>query len=288
MIGFIAAISAVLSWTFACSVWRRESKNLLPRQINIYKNVLASIFFLPVALTINWVSDLTSIFVLMISGIVGISIGDTLYINSLKIIGTRKTLSFEALTPIIATTLGTLSINEIYPQKGWIGSLIVSFSLLMIVRQNTFQKEEASETNILGILCALGSVFCAVFAALLSRIILISSTLTPLQTTEIRLLSASIFLFFIFKKDFIELLNNRSITKNKNSNLILSTLLGTNFGILFQQIVFKFLPIGIGWTLLSLSPIFALFISKREGDEINKFTIFYSFLSFVGVAIALI
>ena len=288
MIGFIAAISAVLSWTFACSVWRRESKNLLPRQINIYKNVLASIFFLPVALTINWVSDLTSIFVLMISGIVGISIGDNLYINSLKIIGTRKTLSFEALTPIIATILGTLSINEIYPQRVWIGSLIVSLSLLMIVRQNTFQKEEASETNILGILCALGSVFCAVFAALLSRIILISSTLTPLQTTEIRLLSASIFLFFIFKKDFIELLNNRSITKNKNSNLILSTLLGTNFGILFQQIVFKFLPIGIGWTLLSLSPIFALFISKREGDEINKLTIFYSFLSFFGVAIALI
>tara|TARA_Y100001978_G_C23666675_1_gene421566 strand:+ start:726 stop:1592 length:867 start_codon:yes stop_codon:yes gene_type:complete len=288
MIGFIAAISAVLSWTFACSVWRRESKNLLPRQINIYKNVLASIFFLPVALTINWFSDLTSIFVLMISGIVGISIGDTLYINSLKIIGTRKTLSFEALTPIIATTLGTLSINEIYPQRVWIGSLIVSFSLLMIVRQNTFQKEEASETNILGILCALGSVFCAVFAALLSRIILISSTLTPLQTTEIRLLSASMFLFFIFKKDFIELLTNRSITKNKNSNLILSTLLGTNFGILFQQIVFKLLPIGIGWTLLCLSPIFALFISKREGDEINKLTIFYSFLSFVGVAIVLI
>ena len=288
MIGFFAAISAVLSWTFACSIWRRESDHLLPRQINIYKNVLASIFFLPVVLTISWFSDLFSIFVLMISGIVGISIGDTLYINSLKIIGTRKTLSFEALTPIIATTLGTLSINEIYPQKVWIGSLIVSFSLLMIVRQNTFQKDDSREINILGILCALGSVFCAVLAALMSRVILISSNLTPLQTTEIRLLSASIFLFFIFKKDFLYLLKNRSITKKNHSNLLLSTLLGTNCGILFQQIVFKFLPIGIGWTLLSLSPIFALFISKREGDEINKLTIFYSFLSFIGVAIALI
>ena len=288
MIGFFAAISAVLSWTFACSIWRRESDHLLPRQINIYKNVLASIFFLPVVLTISWFSDLFSIFVLMISGIVGISIGDTLYINSLKIIGTRKTLSFEALTPIIATTLGKLSINEIYPQKVWIGSLIVSFSLLMIVRQNTFQKEDSRETNILGILCALGSVFCAVLAALMSRVILISSSLTPIQTTEIRLLSASIFLFLIFKKDFLDLLQNRSITKQNHSNLILSTLLGTNCGILFQQIVFKFLPIGIGWTLLSLSPIFALFFSKREGDEINKLTIFYSFLSFFGVAITLL
>ena len=288
MIGFFAAISAVFSWTLACSIWRRESKKILPRQINIYKNVLASIFFLPVALTINWFSDLPSIFLLTLSGIVGISIGDTLYINSLKIIGTRKTLSFEALTPIIATISGTLSIDEIYPQKVWIGSLIVSFSLLMIVRQNTLLKDDSIDENLLGILCALGSVFCAVFAALLSRIILTTSTLTPLQTTEIRLLSASIFLFLIFKKDFWYLLKNRSITRQNHKNLVLSTFLGTNLGILFQQIVFKFLPIGIGWTLLSLSPIFALFLSKREGDKFNKLTLFYSLLSFIGVAITLI
>ena len=288
MIGFFSAISAVLFWTFACSIWRRESKNLLPRQINIYKNILASILFLPIVLTISWVYDVSSIFILMISGIVGIAIGDNLYINSLKIIGTRKTLSFEALTPIIATSIGTLSINEIYPQKVWLGSFIVSISLLMIVRQNTSQEVKSREIKVLGILCALGSVFCAVLAALLSRIVLTSSTLNPLQTTEIRLLSASIFLFLIFKKDFWDLLKNRSITKQNHSNLILSTLLGTNFGILFQQIVFKFLPIGIGWTLLSLSPVFALFIAKREGDEINKLTIFYSLLSFIGVALALI
>tara|TARA_Y100001968_G_scaffold150687_1_gene137866 strand:- start:3167 stop:4033 length:867 start_codon:yes stop_codon:yes gene_type:complete len=288
MIGFLAAISAVSFWTFACSIWRKESENILPRQINIYKNVIASIIFLPVALTISWLSNLTSIFILMISGIVGIAIGDTLYIKSLKLLGTRKTLSFESLTPIIATTLGTLSINEIYPQKVWIGSVIVSFSLFMIVRQKTFEKEHYREINILGLLCALGSVLCAVLAALLSRLILISSTLTPLQTTEIRLLSASIFLFIIFKKDFLDLLNKKSLTKINHSNLVLSTLIGTNCGIFFQQIVFKFLPIGIGWTLLSLSPVLALFISKREGDDINKLTIFYSFLSFIGVSIALI
>ena len=288
MIGFFAAISAVFSWTFACSIWRRESENLLPRQINIYKNVLASIIFLPVVLTISWLSDLNSIFILIISGIIGIAIGDTLYINSLKIIGTRKTLSFEALTPIIATIAATLSINEIYPQKVWIGSFIVSFSLFMIVRQNTYKHDQSKEKKIFGVFCAIGSVLCAVIAALISRVVLISSTLTPLETTEIRLLSASIFLILIFKRDFFDLLRNTRLTKKNHSNLVLSSLLGTNFGILFQQIVFKYLPIGIAWTLLSLSPIFALFISKREGDEINKLTITYSILSFTGVAISLI
>ena len=69
MIGFFAAISAVLSWTLACSIWRRESENLQPRQINIYKNVLASTFFLPVVLTISWSSDVVSIFILIINDI---------------------------------------------------------------------------------------------------------------------------------------------------------------------------------------------------------------------------
>jgi len=287
MIGFCSAITAVVFWTFACSIWRKESEKILPRQINIYKNVIASIFFLPVVLSINWLSDINSIAFLTISGIVGIAIGDTLYINALKIIGTRKTLSFEALTPIIATMLGTLSINEIYSQKVWIGSSIVSFSLWMIVRQNTNKKSYSEEKKIFGILCAMGSVICAVSAALISRIILINSSLTPIQTTEIRLLSASIFLYLIFKKDFYDLLRNKFITKNSHSNLILSTFIGTNCGILFQQVVFKFLPIGIGWTLLSLSPICALFISNREEDNINKLTIIYSILSFVGVSITL-
>ena len=288
MIGFCAAITAVCFWTFACSIWRRESEQLLPRQINIYKNVVASIFFFPAVLTISWFSDLRSIFVLMISGIVGIAIGDTLYIHALKIIGVRKTLSFEALTPIIATILGNLIINEIYPNKVWIGSFIVSFSLLMILSQNTCQKDHAKEIKIIGILYALGSVFCAVFAALMSRMILITSTLTPFEATEIRLLSSSICLLLFFKKDFIDLLNKRSITIENHKNLFVSTLLGTNFCILFQQIVFKALPIGMGWTLLSFSPVVSLFFSHRERERINKLTVIYTLLSIIGVGIVLI
>ena len=288
MIGFYSALSAVICWTFACSIWRKESKYLLPRQINLYKNVLASIFFSPIVFTISWLSEARYIFILMISGIIGIAIGDTLYINSLKIIGTRKTLSFEALTPVIATLIGTLSMDDKYPIKIWIGSFIVSFSLLMIVRQNTYIREYSRGIKVVGILYALGSVLCAVLAALMSRVVLTNSTLTPLQTTEIRLLTASIFLFLIFRKDFIDLITNKSLTKINHPNLLLSTILGTNCGILFQQLVFKSLPIGIGWTLLSMSPIFALFILNKEEDRINKLTYFYSALSFIGVAITLI
>ena len=61
--------------------------------------------------------------------------------NSMKLIGTRKTLSFKALTPIIGSTLATFTIKVISPKKVWIGSFIISFSLLIIVRQNTYKKD---------------------------------------------------------------------------------------------------------------------------------------------------
>ena len=77
----------------------------------------------------------------------------------------------------------------------------------------------------------------------------------------------------------------RLIPQNSHLNLVLSTFIGTNCGILFQQIVFKSLPIGIAWTLLSLSPVCALLISNREKDRINKLTIMYSSLSVIGVGI---
>ena len=92
MIGFFSAISAVFLWTFACSIWRRESNFLLPRQINIYKNVLASILFFPVVITISWLSEINYIFILVISGIIGIASNKSVSSN---IINSLKRLEFE-------------------------------------------------------------------------------------------------------------------------------------------------------------------------------------------------
>ena len=75
---------------------------------------------------------------------------------------------------------------------------------------------------------------------------------------------------------------------NERIIFIVSILLGTNFGILLQQIVFKTLPIAIGWTLLSTSPIIALFFSKREEGVISGTIIISTFFLFIGLCLIIL
>ena len=51
--------------------------------------------------------------------------------------------------------------------------------------------------------------------------------------------------------------------------MVLATLLGTNLGILLQQMVFQTLPVGQGVTLLSTAPMMALLLARVEGDRLQ-------------------
>ena len=69
---------------------------------------------------------------------------------------------------------------------------------------------------------------------------------------------------------------------------MISVLMGTNIGIFLQQIVFQSLPLGIGWTLLSTSPIISLFFTKKEEGILTKEIIITTFLLFIGICLILI
>tara|TARA_B100000945_G_C19964330_1_gene404562 strand:- start:77 stop:451 length:375 start_codon:yes stop_codon:yes gene_type:complete len=121
---------------------------------------------------------------------------------------------------------------------------------------------------------------------LLSRIVFLDSNLSPLHTTEIRLLGAIIFLITTkrFKFDFYF----SSMERNQQKRFLCSVVLGTNIGILLQQIVFKTLPIGIGWTLLSTSPVISLIFAKKEEGPITKDVIFFTSVLFLGLSLIIL
>jgi len=97
--------------------------------------------------------------------------------------------------------------------------------------------------------------------------VLLKTNLSPFQTTEIRLLGAIIYLLSLnkFKIDLFLF----QMKYRERFRLLLSIILGTNIGIFLQQIVFKTLPLGIGWTLLSSSPIVSLLFTKKEEGKVT-------------------
>jgi len=291
LIGIFAAFGATLSWTYACSIWRRQTNNYKPIEINFLKNVIAFIIFSPVILIFNYSTHYKYFLILLLSGVIGIGLGDTFYLKSLKLIGTRKTLSIEALSPLIAAITGTLFINDHLNINDWIGIVIVTGALVKIIRKKSYLLDKDSKlvinSNSLDkYIYAFISVLCAVFAALLSRFVLLESDLTPIFTTEIRLLGSIIFLCSITKMNFKFFIKN--FKRKEKNEFIISVLMGTNIGIFLQQMVFQSLPLGIGWTLLSTSPIVSLLFTKKEEGILTKEIIFTTFLLFFGICLIIL
>ena len=291
MIGIFSAFGATLSWTYACSIWRSQTNLYKPIEINFLKNVIAFIIFSPVIIFFNYSTNYKYLLLLLLSGIIGIGLGDTFYLKSLNLIGTRKTLSIEALSPLIAAIAGTLFIDENLNFKAWIGIGIVTGALAKIIRKKSYlldkdSKLVMSNNSLDKYIYSLLSVFCAVIAALLSRFVLLESDLSPIFTTEIRLFGSIIFLCSFTKmklKLFIYDFDKRAKRK-----FIISVLMGTNIGIFLQQVVFQSLPLGIGWTLLSTSPIISLFFTKKEEGLLTNEIIFTTFILFIGICLILL
>ena len=290
MIGILSAFGAATSWTYACFIWRSQTQKYKSIDINLTKNFIAFLVFIPVFINVSSATEFKNIFILLMSGIVGIGLGDTFYLKSLQTIGTRKTLSVETLSPLLAAFSGEIFVNENLTSKSWIGIIIVSISLFIILKkENDFKAENSTVTEKKDFkiyVFPFLSVLCAVTGGLFSRMVFLQSNLSPFLTTEIRLLGAIVFLLTLkrFKINFFL----RDLEKNQKKRFLLSIFLGTNLGILLQQIVFKTLPIGIGWALLSTSPVISLFFAKNEEKQLTKKIILFTFLLVFGLTLIIL
>ena len=287
LIGIFSAFGATLAWTYACSIWRKQTNIYKPIEINFLKNIIAFIIFSPVILILKYSTDYKYFLILICSGIIGIGLGDTFYLKSLNLIGTRKTLSIEALSPLIAAIAGNLFIDENLNLNAWIGIVIVTGALVKIIKKKSYLLDK--DSNLILNDNSLDKYlysFCAVIAALLSRFVFLESDLAPIFTTEIRLFGSIIFLCLITKMKLRLFISN--FERKEKNQFILSVLMGTNIGILLQQIVFQSLPIGIGWTLLSTSPIVSLLFTKKEEGILTNEIIIITFLLFIGVCLILL
>ena len=144
MIGIISAFGAAASWTYACFIWRSQTQKYKTIDINLIKNIIAFLVFTPAFINISSTTELKNIFILLVSGVIGIGLGDTFYLKSLQTIGTRKTLSVETLSPLLAAFSGEIFINEDLTIKSWVGVIIVSISLFIILKKGNDFKDENS------------------------------------------------------------------------------------------------------------------------------------------------
>ena len=288
--GILAGLVAALAWTVASSLWRGLSTSLNAIQLNGLKNGIACAALLPVLITLPWNGEGKSLMLLMMSGGIGISLGDSFYLAALKRLGTRRTLTLESLAPVAAATGGWFVMGEQLSVQGWAGALMVTTSVVLVALQQppetTRQRDRSGNIQLQGLVLALLAVICGVAGAALSRTVLLSTALTPMQSAACRLLGGLLLLlpWLRFGARFPQ---PRPQTL-RWPRVLAATVLGTILGILLQQVALQRLPLGIGITVLSTAPVMALLVARAEGDQLKPSVLLASTLAVTGVGLAVL
>ncbi|MEC7392035.1 MAG: DMT family transporter [Cyanobacteriota bacterium] len=284
MTGVLAALGAAMAWTGASALWRSLSGRMSAIRLNAMKNGLASLLFLPVLLTLPHHTEVQAVVLLLISGLIGIAAGDSFYLGALRRLGTRRTLTVEASGPVLASIAGVLVMGDSLGVRNAVGALFVSSAVVLIAMQakETSQRRRTAIAAELGpgLLLALTAVICGLSGAFLARHVLINSDLTPLQTASIRLLGGWLGLLPFFSGIWIQ----TKLKRRERWKLLLATVVGTNGGILLQQVVLQTMPVGEGVTLMATAPVMALFVGRMEGDPIQLSGVAAAGLALAGVA----
>ena len=280
----LAALAAAMAWTGASALWRSLSGRMSAIRLNAMKNGLASLLFLPALLTLPRNIEWEAILLLLLSGLIGIAAGDSFYLGALRRLGTRRTLTVEASGPVLASIAGVLVLGESLRVKTALGALLVSSAVVLIALQakETSQSDPNDISANLGpgLLLAFTAVICGLSGAFLARHVLISTDLSPLQTATIRLLGGWLGLLPLLKG----IRGRTGLTQREQWKLLLATVIGTNGGILLQQVVLQSMPVGEGVTLMATAPVMALFVGRMEGDPIQLSSVAAAVLALAGVA----
>ena len=268
-----------MAWTGASALWRSLSGAGTALELNGLKNGLATILFLPVLITVPWKDQTSAVLLLLLSGVAGIAAGDSFYLGALRRLGTRRTLTVEATNPVLACIGGVLLMGDKVSTTDWLGAGVVALAVTLIAGHS--RADEDVSRNASGIALALLSVICGLCGAFLAREVLISSTLSPLQTASIRLIGGWLGLLPILRRNVV----GRKLSQPVMVKVFLATVLGTNLGIALQQLVFSSMPVGQGVTLMSTAPVMALLVGHLEGDPIQPRGVLAALLAVTGVAL---
>lgn len=290
-IGELAALSAAGLWAASSVIYSRLGVKIPPLKLNFYKGIIAIAL---IVLTLVWqqtslanLSPLTVI-LLLISGAVGIGLGDTAYFAALNNLGARRTLLLETLSPPMGALFALISIGERLEITSLCAILITLLGIVWVISERTVSSVRSQGNKRVGVIWGILAAIAQAGGAVISRIALLQSDISPLASSLIRIVAGVLMIF-----PLLMLSSNRSsqssiswqLSRRSLGIVAIAAFGGTYLGIWLQQISLKFSPTGIAQTLLATSPLFVIPIVALLGEKITLRSVLGAAISLAGIAL---
>jgi drug/metabolite transporter (DMT)-like permease len=287
-LGEIAALATAVCWAFTSTSFTIAGKLVGSSVVNRTRLVWAVLFLSVTHLLLQ--GELLPIHAepsrwwwLGLSGIVGLTLGDSCLFQAFVLIGTHLSMVLLALVPVFGTLIAWIFLNEtLSPIEIGAIALTVSGIILVVLKKRDSKTAINRRQYTVGILYGIGGALGQALGLVIAKKGL-GGDFPGLSATLIRVLIATvaIWLFTLVRGQAKYTLHKLS-SKKANLSIAAGAFGGPFLGIWLSMVAIKWTHIGIASTLMALSPVLLLPVAYRIFKEK------ISFQSIIGTVVAVV
>ena len=266
-IGEIAAVLTALCWSFSSILFTQSSRSLGSGTVNRVRLWLA-LFFLLVLHIIFYGrifpidAGYDRIFWLGLSGLIGYIAGDSMLFEAFVMIGPRISMLIMTLVPIISAGLAWIFLGESLKPMEIMAIFLTMSGIGLVVGEKKNHDHQQKKHFALGILLGIGGAVGQAVGLILARKGLYGQ-FPPISANLIRVSAASLgFLLISLGRGEIAAHLRKLKDKPALRQIFGAALLGPVTGVVLSLYAISHTQIGVASTLMSLSTLFLLPISR--------------------------
>lgn len=290
---FLGELSALLTaclWSGSAIAFASATQRAGSFQVNVTRLILATVYLVLLIAVLQLSIDLSlnQILYLSLSGVIGLTLGDTFLFKAFQEIGARVTMLIMALAPAFAALLAYFVLGERLSALGVLGIAVTISGICLVVfdRGGNVEQRISLTTSgiVLAILAAAGQGAGLVVAKMAFR----ESEVNGFVAAAVRIVASLVVLLPVALMTRRYISPVRMYVQDRQAFMLtaLGSVFGPFLGISFSLIAVKHTKVGIAATIMALVPILMLplvrFIYK---EKLTWRAIAGAFLAFVGVAL---
>lgn len=290
-LGELISLATALFWTFTAISFESAGKKVGSLAVNILRLVIG-LFFLCIVVyftTGSFVPLQASNYawnMLLISGLIGLVIGDLFLFQAFVDIGSRISLLIYSSVPIMTAVLGYFIFDEVLDYITIVG-IAVTLSAISVVILSKRNLDKTYEPHIIkGIVFAFIGAVAQSIGLVFSKLGM-GQDLSAFESTQIRVIAALIgFLIYIsVRKEWSSV--KKAVTNiSAMKFIVLGSLFGPFLGVSSSLLAMRYTSIGVSTTIAQLNVIliipFSVILFK---EKVNWKEIVASIVAFIGVAL---
>ena len=286
MIGQFAALLAASFWAVATLLYHRAGSHFSPLQMNLVKGVIATPLLFLVSLLLGTSLQLSAgAIILALSGVIGITIGDSCHFAALRRLGPWHAMLLEYLAPPLAAFMAWAFLSDRLSIIEITGAVVTLSGVLFVVTEKAPDNQPALSLS--GIVFGGGAALCQATGLVMAFSVLQTESINAIDAAFVRLAAGSVLLAIIVGLSQRRAYN--AITRQLRSinplPLLGAIVFGTFLAIWLQQVSIANINPGLTQTLLSTAPLFLIPLSLLKKQKITPRSVIGALISLAGIAI---